>query len=198
MPNRRELLAAGESFFGHETVVTRIAGSLQKSVDIARGRVGSDATVLIYGELFGGRYPHPDIASIEGSIPVQTGVWYSPSVEFCAFDLATVSDGVRRFLDYEVAVDTFHRAGLLCAEPILIGSFSAAIKVPFERPSAIAERLGLPILDRPNLAEGVVIKTVRTVELSDGRRIRPAFKRKIAAFAEDARYHGAQKKPRHT
>jgi Rnl2 family RNA ligase len=190
---RKQLLAPGESFFGHEVLVSRLAGEFVRAISLAHELFGAQASILIYGELFGGRYPHPLVPAVERLQPVQTGVWYSPRLEYCAFDLAAIRpDGTREMAAYDRALDVFKTAGLLAAEPLFVGSLAAAIQIPVERPSTIPARLGLPAIDEPNLAEGVVIKTMRPVRL--GKNIvRPALKRKIAAFAEDERYQGAEK-----
>jgi len=190
---RKELLAAGESFFGHEVLVARLDQEFARTVELTRATVGAEATILIYGELFGGHYPHARVPPVAELSPVQTGVWYSPRLEFCAFDLAAVVDGTRTLLPYDEALTLFHEAKLFAAEPLLIGPFSAAIKFPIERTTTIPARLGLPALAEPNLAEGVVIKTLRPVRLGDGTTVRPVLKRKLAAFAEDERYRGAEK-----
>ena len=60
--------------------------------------------------------------------------------------------------------------------------------------STIPAALGLPPLSGVNKAEGVVLKPARAVRVP--RRagwIRPVVKRKIPEFAEDARYHAAEK-----
>ena len=36
------------------------------------------ATLSIYGELFGGAYPHSEVAAVPGMAPVQTGIWRWP------------------------------------------------------------------------------------------------------------------------
>ena len=51
--------------------------------------------VLLFGELCGGRYPHPDVPPDPRVEAVQTGVWYSPTVEFYAFDIALELHGGR-------------------------------------------------------------------------------------------------------
>jgi Rnl2 family RNA ligase len=192
---RKELLQPGESFFGHELLVARLGDAFARAIELGRKQFPG-ATLLIYGELFGGGYPHPSVPALPSQKPVQTGVWYSPRLEFCAFDLAAVKDGARQLLAYDRALELFAEAGLFAAEPLHVGSLSSALAFPVERPSTVAARLGLPPLAEPNLAEGIVIKTVRTVA-----GVRPAFKRKIAAFAEDERYRGAEKpagSPRHS
>ncbi len=76
--------------------------------------------LYVYGELFGGHYPHPDITSTSTSTSastststssasaVQTGVWYAPDLRFCAFDIAyDDATGQHTFIDYGVACELF-------------------------------------------------------------------------------------------
>ena len=45
--------------------------------------------LYIFGELFGGHYPHTScVADSNRSNAVQTGIWYSPRIEFMVFDCA--------------------------------------------------------------------------------------------------------------
>lgn len=68
--------------------------------------------VLLFGELCGGRYPHPEVQPDTRVEAVQTGVYYSPTIEFYAFDIALVLAGrVNQatqeplfFLDYDKVV----------------------------------------------------------------------------------------------
>lgn len=48
--------------------------------------------IFIYGELFGGEYPHPEVNPVSGVQAIQTGVYYSPRIEYCAFDIAVVEN----------------------------------------------------------------------------------------------------------
>jgi hypothetical protein len=84
------------------------------------------------------------------------------------------------------------RTGLLYAPPLLIGSYQEAFGYPVEFPSTIPALLGLPSLAQDNKAEGIVIKTLRAIPTDKGS-IRPMLKRKVSAFAEDKRFHQAQK-----
>lgn len=198
---RKQLLPPGESFFGHEVLVAQLELRFEQAVAAARAelaRTSRDfadaATILIHGELFGGHYPHPSVAPIAGQKPVQTGIWYSPRLEFCAFELVAVSEnGHREVVAYDRALPLFAAAGLFAAEPLLTGSFSEATRFPIERSSTVPARLGLPTLAEANLAEGVVIKTLRAVRLPSGEVVRPILKRKIAQFSEDERYAGGEK-----
>jgi len=152
--------------------------------------------VHIYGELFGGSYPHPDVSEVPGLEPVQIGVWYSPNLEFMAFDVAVEAhDGGRTFLDFAAARDLCVSAGLMFAQPLCTGSLSECLDYPIEFTSTIPGLLGLPALppaDEKNLAEGVVVRPFReppkrqsSSSSKTGKESgRGLFKRKIEAFSE--------------
>lgn len=57
--------------------------------------------ITVYGELFGGHYPHDSVSPVSGLKPVQTGIYYSPSLEFFVFDIAIhKQDKAAAFLSY--------------------------------------------------------------------------------------------------
>jgi Rnl2 family RNA ligase len=206
--SRKQMLGPRDDFFGYQAVAARLR---QKILDLFTlvppasppgntppGTAGLRASrVLIYGELFGGSYPHPDVPPDLTVQPIQTGIAYAPSIEFCAFDIAIEDDSQgqpRAYLDYDVATKLLEQAGLFYARPLLIGSFQEALSYPLGFPSTIPKLLGLPPLPTENKAEGVVIKSLKTILLPSGKGMRrPLLKRKIAEFAEDQRFHQAEK-----
>jgi Rnl2 family RNA ligase len=197
---RKALLPPDEDFFGHRTVIERIRPAIRRVFELARDRSPGLTRVFLYGELFGGGYPHPDVTSDPSVQPVQTGCWYSPTIELCLFDLATESasdrddGGERAYVDYDEAARLFDEAGLLYAKPLFRGSYEDASQYPLGFDSTLPAALGLPPLPPGNKAEGVVIKPAHGVSVP--RRpglIRPVIKRKIAEFAEDERFHAAEK-----
>jgi len=85
------------------------------------------------GELFGGAYPHKDVPANPKVKPVQTGIWYSPNIEFIAFDLAfevenSATTG-RQYADYESAIAVFTKAKLFYAEPLFVGKYEAGMAI---------------------------------------------------------------------
>lgn len=200
--SRKQVLGPQDDFFGYQAVSARLR---QKILDlyalvVPPAPAGSPGVqtfrVLVYGELFGGSYPHPDVPPDLTVQPIQTGIFYAPSIEFCAFDIAIEerSSQPRVYLDYDAAMKLFEQAGLFYARPLLIGSFQEALNYPLGFSSTIPRRLGLPPLPTENKAEGVVIKPLKTILLPGGKGLtRPLLKRKIAEFAEDQRYHQAEK-----
>jgi len=118
--------------------------------------------VLIYGEYFGGWYPHADV-KLQGpgvGAPVQKGiVAYSPLHHFFAFDLCV--DGVT--WDFDRSMDLLKRAGFpLVATPLVRGSFEDCMQFDIEKlRSTLPELLGLPLCDDFCIAEGVIVKPVQ-------------------------------------
>jgi Rnl2 family RNA ligase len=194
---RKALLEPGEDFFGHEAVLARCDAALRRLFAIVRSRCAYARAVLVYGELFGGAYPHSAVAAVPGTTPVQTGVWYAPRVEFCAFDVAVVGAGPsedRAYLDFDEALACLGEAGVFAVRTLFRGSYEDAVAFPLGFDSLVPAALGLPPLASPNPAEGIVIKPSATVRVP-GRAepLRPVLKRKIPQFAEDARFHAAEK-----
>ena len=89
---RKAWLEPGEPFFGWQMLRPSLH-ALARSVHRAMGATGE---VWIYGELFGGHYPHPAVTPVAGLVPVQTGIWYAPDLQFAVFDVVHASAGAER------------------------------------------------------------------------------------------------------
>jgi Rnl2 family RNA ligase len=188
---RKELLAPGDEFFGWADVVERHGPAVRALATAVHATDADVDSVIVYGEIFGGGYPHPDVAPVAGVEPVQTGVWYAPGIEWRAFDVAIVRDGDAAMLDWERAEKLLDEAGVPRVRALFVGKMNEAQQYTLGFESRLPAELGLPKLDG-NRAEGIVIKPVRAV-LVDGAPVAPRIKRKIDEFAEDERFHGAQK-----
>jgi Rnl2 family RNA ligase len=188
---RKALLAPDEEFFGWTSIVARLADPVRALVGALRSGDPDLVRVIVYGELFGGAYPHPDVPPVPGVEPVQTGVWYAPDIQWRAFDIGLVrGDGVT-LLDWEQAEPRLAAAAIPYLRPRLIGKINEAQNYPLGFETAIPVELGLPRITG-NRAEGIVIKPLRA-PIVDGQPVAPRLKRKLAEFAEDERFHGAQK-----
>jgi len=162
--------------------------------------------VHIYGELFGGSYPHPQVSALPALLPVQAGCWYSPRLEFMAFDVAIETGCGRLFLDFGLAKLLCESCGLLFAQPLFQGTLSECLDFPVEFDTTLPARLGLPPLPQNadcerNLAEGVVVRPSREpVARRHGsvqhakESVRGLFKQKIPAFSEKRYQNDAWKK----
>ncbi|MEY9935024.1 Rnl2 family RNA ligase [Catenulispora sp. GP43] len=192
---RREVLAEDDldGFFGVSRIwptlsvaAARCAKPLRDAAADGTGR--EDAVVTLYGELAGGRYPHPDVPVAEGTQPVQTGVWYAPGLFWLLFD-AQVTLGERRWWVAERDVRAAAvEAGLLSVPVLARGALKQLQDLPAAFASRVPALFGLPELE-DNLAEGYVLKPAVAWEEGEAR---PLLKVKQKAFAEDERFAGAR------
>lgn len=173
---RKAWLADDDPFFGWQLVRADLAEAAR-----AAARLLAAPIVVLYGELFGGGYPHPEVAPAPGLQPVQTGIWYAPDLRWAAFDALVARDD-----DDEGELLAFHElralaqaAGILTPPQVRAGPRSHCEAAPTRAPTRVPGLLGLPAL-ADNFAEGLVVRP-------DARArpgARPTYKRKIAEFDE--------------
>ncbi|MFJ3925304.1 RNA ligase family protein [Streptomyces sp. NPDC090022] len=189
---RRELLGDGglDDFFGVGRIWPALAVAASRCAALLRDRYGAagSATVTLYGELAGGRYPHPDVAPVAAAEPVQTGVWYAPDLLWLPFD-ATVApvDGGPVWVADRALRTAARAAGLMCAPLLAQGTLARVGQLPVVFPTRLPALLGLPALPG-NLAEGIVVKPAG----ESRTQTPPMAKLKQPAFAEDERFAGAR------
>jgi len=173
---RKAWLAADEAFFGWQL----LRPSLHAAARAVREALGGEGTVWIYGELFGGHYPHPNVEAVPGLVPVQTGVWYAPDLRYAAFDIVhQPPEAEPSFLSYDQVGELAETAGLLTAPLLARGRIGELNRLPVRYPSHVAQLLGLPALP-DNVAEGYVLKVATAAKVT----ARPCAKRKIPEFDE--------------
>jgi Rnl2 family RNA ligase len=180
---RKAWLRHDEPFFGWQL----LRAPLTLAVQAAKARLGAH-TVVLYGELYGGAYPHSAVVPVPGLTPVQTGIWYAPDLRYCMFDVL-VADGEAdegEFLAHREVMALAREIGLDSPPLLHSGPRSACLMVAMRQPTRVPAALGLPELPG-NLAEGVVLKP--------DARARPSaridYKQKIAEFDEQ-RFAGAE------
>ncbi|MEM7725777.1 MAG: RNA ligase family protein [Cyanobacteria bacterium P01_A01_bin.45] len=202
--NRKKFLEPQESFFNYQVLLEKLKNNLKAAFLITQKKFTQErlpqiSHLFIYGELFGGSYPHPDVKPDKTVQPIQTGIYYSPSIEFCAFDIAVTSNEnsnnfSRTYLDYHQAIEILQAANIFYAKPLLISSFTDANNFPIEFTSTIPQQLNLPPLPEENQAEGIVIKPLKALYIETPKgKIRPIIKHKTSTFAEDKRFHQSVK-----
>jgi len=98
---RGGFLADGEAHYGYEKILPSFDWDALRAGWAHRDDLEA---VVVYGELYGGAYPHPDVPATS-SARVQPGVYYSPHLRFIAFDVALkAKDGSKTFLSvYDTA-----------------------------------------------------------------------------------------------
>jgi Rnl2 family RNA ligase len=186
-------LEDGEKFYGYEKVRDR---HLFKFMDIRTAvleRFGLDKThnVQIYGELFGGHYPHPDVERVKDVSKVQDKVWYCPDVDFFPFDIyvrkgdAGIEGSVHFPLDHDVFEEIVEPLGFTAyAKALFTGSFQECLDYPNDYPDPIHKLYGLPELE-DNICEGNVLKPLKACCEPSGSRV--ILKTKNERFTERKR-----------
>ncbi|UUC45141.1 RNA ligase family protein [Flavobacterium cerinum] len=188
---RKDYLKWTDDFFGFQLVVNKLEDNMLRLFEKLSNEIPGEK-YIVYGELFGGQYPHPEVAPIADLHAIQTGVYYTPAIEFCAFDIAIEKGSDSKYyLDYESAVAYFNQFGIFYAKPLLVGKFAEAMNFNIRMNSMIPKEFNLPEL-KDNLIEGVVIKPFNQIDQST-LLSRPIVKLKNAEFDEEDKFHEAEK-----
>ena len=138
-------------------------------------------TISVFGEMFGGLYPHNDVKVNRKLTLIQKGVCYTPEHEFYGFDIY-ISDGENgRYLPVDEVNEIFEMEGFFYAKTLFSGTLAECMKYPNAFPSKISEWLGLPAIN-DNICEGIVIRPVTPMYLRNGSRV--LIKSKNERFAE--------------
>lgn len=185
---RRELLGEDEldGFFGVARIWPGLAVGAAETARRLRAGTGLDGVLVLYGELAGGCYPHPEVPAVAEVGAVQTGVWYSPDLVWVLFDAAVDTAGGPVWLGDRELRAAAEVSGLMCVPRLAEGNRHDE-DLPAAFPTLLPGLLGLPPLPG-NLAEGLVLKPAGRWHGDQ----RPVVKRKHPRFAEDARYQGAR------
>ena len=178
---RTGLVEADEKFYDYEELLERYEQKVISLFSIVNDLFPNIKTMTVFGEMFGGKYPHPEVKNNPKTMLIQKGVHYCPNHEFYAFDLYITNDETARFLTVDESNDFFIRGGFFYAKTLFRGTFKECIQYPNDLQSKISEWLGLPPID-DNICEGVVIRPVVATYLHNGARV--LLKSKNARFAE--------------
>ena len=174
---RKAWLKTDEPFFGWQLIISELVPGVQ-----AIARQAAAKQTVVYGELVGGRYPHPDVPAIPGLAPVQTGIWYTPALIWIAFDVlvAANDEDEGELLAYSELESLAENAGVRTPPCLLRGTRAALEHVNVRFPTRVPTWFGLPQLP-DNFAEGIVLKP--DVRCAPSKR--PILKRKLPEFDDD-------------
>ncbi len=178
---RTELILDSEQFFNSNLVqdnykdkILALYATVSKQFDAK--------TVTIFGEIFGGGYPHPNTIKDDNAKLVQQGIYYCPTNDFFAFDIILDNE---KYLDVETASELFEKFGFIYAKTLFKGSLKDCLAFSNEFKTTIPNEYGLLELDG-NICEGVVIRPIQPSFLRTGSRI--LIKNKNEKWAENNNY----------
>ena len=182
---RTDWLSEGSSFFNFQDVLTMNFEVLRKMYDdVITRHFPETKCMTVYGEIFGGNYPHPEVERAYMATTVQKGVWYHPGNRFMAFDIVIRSEDHNRTMGHDFVYDLCELHGLKHVPVLFRGTFEECLKYPNEFNSVVPNAFYLPSLVE-NLAEGVVIKPVEPSFMWNGSRV--ILKNKNTKWSEKAK-----------
>lgn len=179
---RTAILPQDENFYDYQqTLDEHRDKAIALTKEVMELHLGT-TSVSIFGELFGGRYPHKDVVQNNKLQLIQKGIYYTPIHGFYGFDIFICKeDGTGTYLPVEEVNPLFEKHGFFYAKTLFQGTLEECLQYPNAFQSKIAEWLGFPPID-DNICEGVVIKPVTPMYLRNGNRV--VIKNKNPRFAE--------------
>jgi len=150
-----------ENFYCAQSVVDRLTDNIWKLYNSFF--IGKE--LILYGELFGGNYPHPDVVKKNIST-IQKDVFYCPDVDFYGFDIKVNGE----FLDVAIYESLYEEYGFFYAKTFFRGTLEECLEIKPEFQTKIPEKYGLPEI-KDNICEGIVIKPGQPTFLPNKDRI---------------------------
>lgn len=178
---RTSMLADDEKFYDYPELLEAYKDKVLNLFARVKSQHSEVVTISVFGEMFGGLYPHNDVKINRKLTLIQKGVCYTPEHEFYGFDIY-LSDGENGwYLPVDEVNEIFEAEGFFYAKTLFRGTLAECLKYPNAFPSKISEWLGLPAIE-DNICEGIVIRPVTPMYLRNGSRV--LIKSKNERFAE--------------
>lgn len=178
---RTSVLADDEKFYDYPELFGKYRDKVLKLFRRIEEKHPEIVTISVFGEMFGGVYPHNEVKANRKLSIIQKGVCYTPEHEFYGFDIY-LSDGENGwYLPVDEVNALFESEGFFYARTLFQGTLSECLKYPNAFQSKISGWLGLPAIE-DNICEGIVIRPVTPMYLRKGDRV--LIKSKNERFAE--------------
>lgn len=178
---RNELILDDEIFYNSNLILEKYQSKIIELFQDVSERFHAKS-VTIFGEIFGGGYPHPEIPVDPIAQLVQRGIYYSPSNDFYAFDILINGE---TYLYTETVNQLFEKHNFLYARTLFKGNLSDCLAYSNSFKTTIPHEFHLPELEG-NICEGVVIRPIKPLFLKNGERV--MIKNKNEKWAENNSY----------
>jgi len=178
---RTSILEEGELFYDYPELLDEYRERVMHLYGILKAKYPEMKSISVFGELFGGSYPHQSVKQIGRLSLIQKGVFYCPDHRFYAFDIYLHLSEGGRYLPVEEVNALFETEGFFYARSLFLGTLKECLGQSNRFQSKIAEWLGFPLIE-DNICEGIVIRPVVPMFLRNGSRV--LIKSKNERFAE--------------
>ena len=189
---RTAVVSDNEDFYQWHELAGRYRERIFKVFDKVKECIPELTAIIVYGEMFGGAYPHKEVKRIGAMSAIQKGVYYCPGHDFYGFDIYIYTPDSAFYLDVDTTNQIFKKADIFFAETIFEGTLDECLNYPNAFPSNIYKHFCLPEIE-DNICEGIVIRPKHPLYIPNGSRI--IIKSKNARFAEKKGTRHAPKQP---
>lgn len=166
MAKRTEIITEDEDFYNSKKVLENYRNRILSLFNEV-SKTFHTTTLTIFGEVFGGGYPHKDIPKNETAKLVQDGIYYCSHNEFFAFDILINNN---HYINTDVTNSLFEKHKFIHAKTLFKGSFKDCLSYPNKFQTLLPAKFSLPEIEG-NFCEGVIIRPVETLFLKNGRRV---------------------------
>ncbi len=178
---RTELISETEDFYNSKIVKEAYQDKLKLLFEYLV-TTRNIKTLTVFGELFGGGYPHKDVIKNESAKLIQRGIYYSPDNDFFAFDILIDNE---EYLDIKTANKLFEKFNFIFAKTLFKGDLNDCLEYSNKFKTTIPEIYKLPALDG-NICEGVIIRPEKPLFFNSGSRV--LIKNKNEYWSENNNY----------
>ncbi len=178
---RTSIIEENELFYGYEALVEKYSTKVIELFLEIKKKHNDTFAISIFGEYFGGSYPHSEVKNDRSISAIQKGVYYCPQHEFYAYDIYINTSNSGYYFGVDEANYFFENLGFIYAKTLFRGTLNECLQHPNEFASKISTWLQLPMIE-DNVCEGVVIRPVDVTYLHNGSRL--LLKNKNSKFAE--------------
>ena len=179
--SRNKFLEDGTNFFNWEQVLDKYRPNIQKLYAL----LNKPTEVVLYGEIYGGNYPHDKVKAVHKAQQVQSKIYYCPHNDFHGFDIKV--DGV--YLPVEEVNRVYDTCGIPYARTLCEGTLDTCLEYPNQFVTTLPRIHNCPPIEG-NTCEGIVIRPNRSAFLPTGSRV--ILKSKNKKFVE--RTHSKHRK----
>jgi len=185
MAKRTGWIADDENFYGIERSKHYLTERVRELYSRFKNKNKNIDYIAVFGEVYGGTYPHPEVAAFPNAKKVQKGVYYCPHNDFMVYDIKV--DG--QFLDFIDMQMYCEQVGLKFIRAEFVGKFKECLEYKNDFLSGIYKEYDLPSID-DNICEGIVIRPNKAQFVFTHSRV--MLKSKNERFKEKA----SEKKPK--
>ena len=124
---RTAVVGEGEDFYQWQELAERYRERIYKVYSIVQRLHPTIISVIVYGEMFGGAYPHKEVKRIGAMSAIQKGVYYCPGHDFYGFDIYVYTPEEAFYLDIDTTNQVFQKADIFYAETLSEGTLDECL-----------------------------------------------------------------------